>query len=436
MTPGARVAAAIEVLADVEGRRRPVQDALKDWGLSHRFAGSGDRAAIADLVYDALRKRRSRAWTMGDDGPRAAVLAGVEPAQTLAWAGDRHAPVLAEGEIPDAATRAARLETASSGVVGDYPEWLSDGLELSFGGRAVAEGVALADRPPTDLRANRLKTTRGALLAALAEHPKLNPAEAGALAAGRWSPDAIRLSPAVDVRRFAPTATAEFLHGDFEIQDEGSQLAALISGARPGWQVGDLCAGAGGKTLALAALMGNTGQVFAHDVDARRLVKADERLRRAGVRNAQLRFPKPAALDDLQGALDLAFVDAPCTGSGTWRRNPDAKWRLRPNALEQRRREQAQALALAAPTVKPGGRLVYVTCSVLTEENDGAVGAFLAERPEFRVVPAETAVRWALPDIADALLAAILPRAHGLQMTPRLTGTDGFYVSVLERAAP
>lgn len=433
MTPGARIAAAIEVLSDVEGRRRPVQEALKDWGLAHRFAGSGDRAAIGDLVYDALRRRRSSAWAMDDDTPRAAVLAGVTPDQMVSWAADRHAPQLDPATLPDADVKAARLASAPADVRGDLPEWLAPALTRAFGDELSEEGEALAARPPTDLRANRLKTSRQMLIDALGEHPALSRTGRGALAPGRWSADSIRLAPAVDVRRFAPTATAEFLHGDFEIQDEGSQLAAVISGAESGMQVGDLCAGAGGKTLALAARMDNRGQIFAHDVDARRLAKADQRLRRAGVRNAQLRFPSAKALGDLASALDIAFVDAPCTGSGTWRRNPDAKWRLRPGALDQRRREQAEAMALAAPTVKPGGRLVYVTCSVLLEENDDQVAAFLQQWPEFRPVRPDMAVRMAAPDIADDLLGALRLREHGLQMTPRRTGVDGFYVAVLER---
>jgi 16S rRNA (cytosine967-C5)-methyltransferase len=296
VTPGARVAAAIEVLTDVEARRRPVQDALKDWALSHRFAGSGDRAAIADRVYDALRTRKSAAWAADDDSPRAALLATVDPDVARSWAGDRHAPEVREAELIPPQSRAERLAAAPAWVRGDYPEWLSPHFERAFGDAAAEEGAALAARPPTDLRANTLTTTRDALLAALAEHPVLSRAAPGDVAPGRWSPDAVRLASAVDVRRFAPTATAEFLHGDYEIQDEGSQLAARLSGAAPGMQVGDLCAGAGGKTLALAALMGNRGQIFAHDIDARRLAKADERLRRAGVRNAQLRFPGPKAL--------------------------------------------------------------------------------------------------------------------------------------------
>ncbi len=435
MTPGARVAAAIEVLADVEGRRRPVQDALKDWGLSHRFAGSGDRAAIADRVYDALRRRRSNAWAADDDGARAAVLAGVTAEAAARWADDRHALELRTGELVEPATRTARLAEAPADVRGDFPEWLTPHMARAFGEDAAAEGVALAERPPTDLRANALRTTRAALLPALAEHPVLARAGEGAIAPGRWSPDAIRLSPTADVRRVAPTATPEFLAGDFEVQDEGSQLAARLTGAAPGMQVADVCAGAGGKTLALAALMENTGQVFAYDVDARRLAKADERLRRAGARNVQLRFPKPAALGDLRDTLDLAVVDAPCNGSGTWRRNPDAKWRLRPNALVMRQREQAEALELAGQLVKPGGRLAYITCSVLTEENDDAITAFLVEHPQFGAVAPAALVEAAMSETAEGFLAAVRVRSHGLQMTPRLTGVDGFYVAVLERGA-
>ena len=434
MTPGARVAAAIEVLSDVEARRRPVQDALKDWGLSHRFAGSGDRAAIADRVYDALRHRRSNAWAAEDDSPRAAVLGTVDPGAARTWAGDRHAPQVEDAELVSPERRAERLAGAPAHVRGDFPEWLEPHFERAFGPNAADEGAALADRPPTDLRANTLRSSRDAVLAALGEHPVLSRAGEGALTPGRWSPDAVRLSPAVDVRRFAPTATAEFLQGEYEIQDEGSQLAARLAAARPGEQVGDVCAGAGGKTLALAALMDNRGQIFAHDVDPRRLAKADERLRRAGVRNAQLRFPKANGLADLQGALDLAFVDAPCTGAGTWRRNPDAKWRLRPNALDLRRREQSEALALAAPLVKQGGRLVYVTCSILLEENDDQVAAFLTANPGWAARPPEAVARAALPEAADELLGAVQVREHGLQMTPRRTGVDGFYVAVLERA--
>jgi 16S rRNA (cytosine967-C5)-methyltransferase len=192
----------------------------------------------------------------------------------------------------------------------------------------------------------------------------------------------------------------------------------------------DLCAGGGGKTLALAAMMENQGQLFATDSDARRLAPIHERLKRAGVRNVQVRTPRGRtdAVRDLDGRADLVLVDAPCTGSGTWRRNPDSKWRLRPGSLELRRKEQAAVLDRAAALVRPGGRIVYVTCSILPEENDGAVAAVLARHDGLRSVePSRVLTDAGLPHLADHVRFT----AHGLQMTPLWTGTDGFFVSIL-----
>jgi 16S rRNA (cytosine967-C5)-methyltransferase len=206
------------------------------------------------------------------------------------------------------------------------------------------------------------------------------------------------------------------------VQDEGSQLAALACAAAPGMQVADVCAGGGGKTLALAAAMENKGQIFAYDIDGRRLAPLKERLDRAGVRNAQIRTPMRTkdALADLRDRMDVVLVDAPCTGSGTWRRSPDSKWRLRPNALAKRLVEQREALAMAAPLVKAGGRLVYVTCSVLPEENEDQMAVFLGSHSDFAAVGFE-------------LGAPAYERALGRQMTPLRTGCDGFYIAVLER---
>ena len=174
-----------------------------------------------------------------------------------------------------------------------------------------------------------------------------------------------------------------------EVQDEGSQLASLFSGAKPGEQVVDLCAGAGGKTLALAAMMENKGQIFATDDDKRRLAPIHDRLKRSGARNVQVRTPKSVGgeIADLAGRCDLVLIDAPCTGTGSWRRNPDAKWRMRPGALEQRQKEQADILDRAVPLLKAGGRIAYVTCSVLDEENGAQVRSFLTRHPEFSVQP-------------------------------------------------
>ncbi len=219
------------------------------------------------------------------------------------------------------------------------------------------------------------------------------------------------------------------------MQDEGSQLAALFAAAKPGEQVIDLCAGAGGKTLALASLMQGKGRLIATDHDKRQLAPIHERLSRAGVHNAEVRTPKGEAdpLADIKASADLVVIDAPCSGTGTWRRNPDAKWRMRPGALDIRIKDQIEVLDRAAPMVKPGGRLAYITCSVLKEENSEQVRAFTARHPEFSVIPpAQTAA--ALRDKAEDFAAAALASPEGWLMTPRRTGTDGFFVSVLRRA--
>jgi 16S rRNA (cytosine967-C5)-methyltransferase len=251
----------------------------------------------------------------------------------------------------------------------------------------------------------------------------------------RWSPQGLRIVLSADARSPAIHAEPAFIKGLVEIQDEGSQLAALLAGAKPGEQVIDLCAGAGGKTLALAAAMQNKGQIYATDQDKRRLAPIHARLERAAARNVQVRTPrgKEDVLDSLESRADLVLIDAPCTGTGSWRRNPDAKWRVRPGALELRRKEQAQLLDRAATLVKPGGRIAYVTCSVLAAENGDQVRGFLARHPDFSAIaPADTAA--ALGERTFLFRRAVLMTEEGLLMTPRRTGTDGFFVSLLRRA--
>jgi 16S rRNA (cytosine967-C5)-methyltransferase len=218
------------------------------------------------------------------------------------------------------------------------------------------------------------------------------------------------------------------------VQDEGSQLAALLSAAGPRETVIDLCAGGGGKTLALAAQMENRGRLVATDSDLRRLAPIHARLARAGAVGVEVRTPRGASapLDDLAGQVDLVLIDAPCTGIGAWRRNPDAKWRVRPGALEQRIKDQDEVLARAAPLVRQGGRIAYITCSLLAEENGDRVGAFLAARPEFAIMPVDEMVR-TLPGRGAEFGAAVLATAQGLLMTPRRTGTDGFFVAIMVR---
>lgn len=427
MRPGARQQAAIEILTSLETQRRPAADAVKAWMLTHRFAGSKDRAEIGDLVFGALRWKQSSAWRMGEDTPRAWVWGALR--WGFGWSAeaieqsckdDPHAPA-APTEAERAALEGADVERAPAWVRGDYPEWLDASLTRAFGDARAEEGAALAAPASLDLRANTLKTTRAKLIDALSESPRLKSPPTPTL----FAPDGVRI-PWSQGRTFPWATEQSFQQGWFEVQDEGSQLAALLSGAKPGMQVADVCAGGGGKTLALAALMQNKGQIFAHDIDGRRLAPLKQRLDRAGVRNVQIRAPARTkdVLADLLGAMDMVLVDAPCTGSGTWRRSPDSKWRVRPNALATRLSEQKQALALAAPLVKPGGRLVYVTCSVLPEENEDQIRDFLAANPAFAAI-----------DLAGATDAPAHRRGAALQFTPRLTGCDGFFVAALERRA-
>jgi 16S rRNA (cytosine967-C5)-methyltransferase len=445
MTPSARLSAAIEVFAEIETRHRPAAQALKDWGLSHRFAGSGDRAAIAGLLYDALRRRASSAFMMGAETPRAVLIGMLRRERNLDLVqieklcdGSRFAPEpLSDDE--QARLRAASLAGAPEHVRGDYPEWLDEKLAATFGEARAEEGAALAARAPLDLRVNTLKGERGAAAAELAEYA---PAET------RWSPWGLRIVVAPEAKSPAIHAEPAFIKGAIEIQDEGSQLAALLAGAAPGEQVIDLCAGAGGKTLALAAAMENQGQIFATDTDKRRLAPIHERLERAGVRNVQVRTPRGSSparrggpgrgpaqepLADLAGKADLVLIDAPCTGAGAWRRNPDAKWRVRPGALAERLKDQTETLDRATELVKPGGRIVYITCSVLDDENGAQIRAFMSRHEGFAIVPPAD-VTGALGERAFLFRRAVLLSAEGLLMTPRRTDTDGFFVSVLRRA--
>ena len=331
---------------------------------------------------------------------------------------------------PEEIERLAHADFAAAPDIAraDIPEWLAPHFERMFGADWVAEGEALALRPPLDLRINRLKADREKLEKALARFK----AEATLLA-----PDGLRIAPTEGEGRH-PNVQVEpaFQKGWFEIQDEGSQLATAFVGARPSEQVLDLCAGAGGKTLALAAIMENKGQVFATDSDRSRLAPIFDRLKRAATRNVQVR-PAGASLDDLAGRMDAVLIDAPCTGTGVWRRRPDAKWRLSERAMEQRLAEQAALLAGAPRFVKPGGRIVYVTCSLLPEENQDQIAAFLAANPDFTASDAEAILAASgLPEETCVRLAvAALPVEGGLVLSPRRTGTDGFFVAVLARMA-
>ncbi|MBP0438728.1 RsmB/NOP family class I SAM-dependent RNA methyltransferase [Tianweitania sediminis] len=424
MRLGGRLAAAIEVLSDMEKRHRPAADALKDWGLSHRFAGAGDRAAIGNIVYDALRRRRSATWQLDSETPRAAAFGALllewgETPESLdrTLEGDRFAPdPLSETEKAAVASRT--LAQAPDDVRADSPDWCQPHLQRSFGAGWVEEAAGLAARPPLDLRVNGLLASRDKV----ADELEDTRAKATAIA-----PLGLRIAPIEGSGRH-PNVQVEpaFQKGWFEIQDEGSQIAATLAGARAGMQVLDFCAGAGGKTLALAADMDNRGQIFAYDADKSRLAPIFDRLKRAETRNVQA-IASLNSLAKLEGEADLVLIDAPCTGSGTWRRRPDAKWRLSQRQLEVRVAEQTAILDDAVRFVKPGGRIAYVTCSVFAEENTAQVEGFLARHPEFR--PLDHEALW--QDRLGRGSARFME--HGILMSPLTTGTDGFFFAALER---
>ncbi|OCP23389.1 MULTISPECIES: RsmB/NOP family class I SAM-dependent RNA methyltransferase [unclassified Ensifer] len=429
MRLGGRLAGAIEVLEDIEKRKRPVADALKDWGLSHRFAGSGDRSAIGNIVYDALRMKLSHAYLMDSDSATAlghAVMYrqwGFSP-KTLAAEldGDKFAPEMPSAEMAQAfATR--RLEDAAAHIQGDIPEWVQASFEENFSEDWLDEAKALAGRPTLDLRANTLKATRAKVLKAL----ERSGAEPATIAR-----NGIRI-PAGEGASRLPNVTAElsFQKGWFEVQDEGSQIVADLAFPQEGEQVLDYCAGGGGKTLAMSAAMNNKGQVHAYDTDRKRLAPIIERLKRAGTRNVQV-HESADSLAPLAGRFDRVLVDAPCTGTGTWRRRPDTKWRLNQKNLEERISQQEEALASAAQFVRPGGHLIYVTCSVLPEENEAQVYGFCEDNPEFEILSAA--------DIWAGLFGTDKPQPWSADMktvtlTPASTGTDGFFFCLMQRRA-
>ncbi|MSU91439.1 RsmB/NOP family class I SAM-dependent RNA methyltransferase [Rhodobacteraceae bacterium 2CG4] len=367
MIPAARLSAAMEILDEiVEGA--PAERVLTRWGRENRFAGSKDRAAIRDHVYDALRRRRSALWRSGAaaETGRALILGlllETDPAALELLTGAGHAPA-----PPDADERAAFrcLDGAPPPVAGDYPDFLHDELARSLGPALPEVAAALKDRAPVDLRVNRLKAGDDAALAALA-------ADGIAAAPVDGVPGALRVTG--NPRRL--TGGRAYRDGLVELQDAASQAVALLARPGPGEAVLDLCAGGGGKTLALAAAMGGQGRLVAFDANPRRMRDLPVRAGRAG---ARIRVAADAEVEAL-APYDLVMVDAPCSGSGAWRRDPAQKWNLRPADLDRLAAVQAQVLARARAVVRPGGRIAYATCSLLAEENEDRVAAFLARNP-------------------------------------------------------
>ena len=429
MTPAARIAAAIDLLEVIEGApKRPADAVANDFFRSRRYIGSGDRRAVSDRVWAVLRGRRRIGWWLGE-APQSARLLIAASLLLEGWAKSGVQQAFSGGQF--AAPPLDRAEVgALSKIEGhtldhpgmpdavrlEIPDWLLPRLIARFGASLPAEMAALSQPATLDMRVNLLKGDRDQAKAALAEEG--------------WEADVTRLSPwglRIDGRRPVTSGPA-FQSGLVEIQDEGSQLVAAMVGAAPGMRVLDWCAGAGGKTLALAGAMENRGQIVACDVSAPRLEGAVRRLRRAGVHNVERHLVETGDkwLKRRAGTFDRVLVDAPCTGTGTWRRNPDARLRLKETDLAELLPKQAGILDTAQSLVRKGGRLVYATCSLLEEENEAQVTSFLLRHPAFAVVPLDRS--WPLeqpPPNSGAFLS----------LTPARHGTDGFFTAVLERAA-
>ena len=437
MRDSGRLAAAIDVLDTFFQRPAPLKTALANWARDNRYAGAKDRAWISGLCLDALRRRHSLAQAMGEDSPRALALGvmgllwGV-PADALAETAAEapHGP----GALTQAETAALqrRAQDASQQlplhVAGDFPEWLVPHVRRVFGERAAQVMAGFAERADVDLRLNVLKAEPEKALKAL---KSVRGEAVPVLTTAARIP-----APPANERAAAVTVIPAFNKGWVEVQDLGSQIAAAAAGEVKGAQVLDYCAGGGGKTLALAAMMGNAGQLYAYDRDARRLKPLYHRARRAGVRNLQIRSPSEGSvLEDLKGKMDVVFADAPCTGAGTWRRHPDTKWRLTPQQLERRMAEQDAVLKEAAAYVKPGGRMVWATCSFLMEENEDRLAAFLGAHPMFEQAPVmeSLAASGLLTPEGRAALEPCATPDGALRLTPDRLRADGFFVATLIR---
>ncbi len=434
MTPNARLAASIDLLFAMEAApKRPADAVANSFFRERRYIGGGDRRAVSAEAWSVLRAWRRLDWWLqragGSARPRLlvgamSVLAG-RPVDSLqrAFTGGRYAPDLLE-PFELRVLRALEGHTLDhpempDAVALEVPDWLLPLLQAEFGEALRAEIAALTAPATLDLRVNLLRTTREAAAAALSE-------EGIATEPTPLSSWGLRVSGRLPV-----TSTKAFGAGLVEIQDEGSQLVVQAVGAGPEMRVLDYCAGAGGKTLGLAMCMDNRGHVVACDVSEPRLDGAVRRLRRAGVHNVErhLLTDGDKWAKRRRGSFDRVLVDAPCTGTGTWRRNPDARLRLTRADLDELVAKQSAILDRAAALVRPGGRLVYATCSVLREENASQVEAFLLRHPGFAVLDLRAPGTLDPPVAAQALQAG----SGFLRLTPRQHGTDGFFAAVLER---
>ncbi len=420
MTPAARIQAAIEILDALNATAMPADRMLRDWFRKRHFMGSKDRAAVSGRVYEVLRHRAYAAWRMQSEQSRALTIGSL----------------LHEGQTPDAIAQLfsagaygpspltdeehSIVDTVPADppplhVEGEFPAWLEPELTRAFGDDLLEEMRAMQSRAPVDLRVNTLRASRHDMLVGLRSLGiNADPTP--------YAPQGIRIPSAEGLSSLQQTQF--FQTGAFEFQDESSQIAAVLCDVKPGQCVLDLAAGAGGKSLALAAAMQNKGSILAFDSDPGRLNQLGPRARRAGTHIIMAADQRGGPVWG-DGKFDVVLVDSPCTGSGAWRRSPESKWRLTSERLKELNALQAWLIDDGARHTKPGGRLVYATCSLLPCENADIVDAFLARNPVFRVISA-----------AEVWTSAVgTPPPPGTRekftASPRKTGTDGFFVCIM-----
>jgi 16S rRNA (cytosine967-C5)-methyltransferase len=412
-----------EVLAQLLRYEYPADAVVSRYFRENRNLGHADRAFVAEAVFAVLRRQRSLEARVGCADPRQLLLAALVCVRGF---NARELEHILRGKESEELGRykAIKEDELPPAVRCDLPDWLYERLLTQMDAEAILSlSRSLNQSAPLDLRVNPMKMKRDALVDALNE--------TGITAqAGEYSPLAVRLQGKPPLSK-----NPLFMDGSFEVQDEGSQLLGFLLAPKRGEGVADFCAGAGGKTLLLGALMKNTGRLYAFDVSDKRLANLRPRLARSGLSNVhpgRIEHERDQKVRRMAGKLDRVLVDAPCSGLGTLRRNPDLKWRQSPESVAELTQKQAAILDAAATLVKPGGRLVYATCSLLAEENEGIVQAFLAQHPDFTLVPAAEILKsQGVGGLEDKLAPALT--SGMLHLLPNQQGTDGFFAAALER---
>ena len=435
MRPSARIAAFIELIEKIEGgiaaSGAPADSIVNTYFRERRYAGSKDRRTISEWVYGYLRTRAYHLWALENVGveltARYAVLSylAVEFADMLPLFGEEggYGPdALSEDEV-DLIEKLQNLGAAPEEILANVPEWAQAGFKERFGKYAVEAAEALNIAASLDLRINKFKAKLG-----VSEYLALLPEGTERTA---YSNLGLRSHTKPNL-----AGMKEYKAGEVEVQDEAAQLASLLVGAQPGMQVLDLCAGAGGKSLTVSGQMANKGQLYAMDVSRKRLRECEKRIERAGARNIQVKLlnmdteSRAEALAGFKAVCDRVYVDVPCTGTGTWRRSPDQRWRFSSENLSDMYATQLGLLKEAAPLVKEDGRLIYMTCSVLPQENERIVSRFMKQQPEWKLVDYRNVWNEVLETEAPKSLSSM---EECLQLAPHIHGTDGFFIAILER---